>query len=209
MPEAADRIRIVLADDHVVVRRGLRMLLEAEEGLEVTAEAGEAGEAVAAATNGGADVLLLDLNMPGDPLGALPELAGAGVAAIVLTMERDPAFAERAMEAGASGYLFKDAPGEELIEAIRAAAAGESHVSASVARSMERRSRQRGAAPELTPRETEVLSMIARGHTNGEIAERLALSVRTVETHRTHIQQKLGTSGRPELVRYALEHDLI
>jgi two-component system response regulator NreC len=206
---AAEPIRIVLADDHVVVRRGLRMLLEKEAGLEVVAEAGETAEALAALVDGAVDVLLLDLNMPGEPLSALPEAAAAGAAVIVLTMERDPAFAERALGAGAGGYVLKDAPGEELIEAIRAVAAGGSHVSMALARAMQRRSEPPDDAGELTPRETEVLRRIARGHTNPEIAEQLSLSVRTVETHRTHIQQKLGTSGRPELVRYALAHDLI
>jgi two-component system response regulator NreC len=200
---------IYLADDHVVVRRGLRLLMESVPGFEVVGEAGDAREALAA-LGGAVDVLLLDLNMPGEPLGALSEAAGKGVAVIVLTMERDPAFAERALQAGARGYVLKGAEDEELIDAVREVAAGGTHVSGEVARDLERRAEPAEGGPwELTARELEVLRMIARGHTNVEIAEQLSLSVRTVETHRTHIQQKLGTSGRPDLVRYALSRDLI
>jgi two-component system response regulator NreC len=200
---------IYLADDHVVVRRGLRLLMESVPGFEVVGEAGDAREALAA-LGGAVDVLLLDLNMPGEPLGALSEAAGKGVAVIVLTMERDPAFAERALQAGARGYVLKGAVDEELIDAVREVAAGGTHVSGEVARDLERRAEPAEGGPwELTARELEVLRMIARGHTNVEIAEQLSLSVRTVETHRTHIQQKLGTSGRPDLVRYALSRDLI
>lgn len=209
MQGTARSTSIYLADDHVVVRRGLRLLMESVPGFEVVGEAGDAREALAA-LGGAVDVLLLDLNMPGEPLGALSEAAGKGVAVIVLTMERDPAFAERALQAGARGYVLKGAVDEELIDAVREVAAGGTHVSGEVARDLERRAEPAEGGPwELTARELEVLRMIARGHTNVEIAEQLSLSVRTVETHRTHIQQKLGTSGRPDLVRYALSRDLI
>jgi two-component system response regulator NreC len=134
---------------------------------------------------------------------------GAGVGVIVLTMEQDPAFARRALEAGASGYVLKRAAGEELVDAIRAVAAGGTHVSREIERELTRQRTRADTPSELTERESEVLRLIARGHTNAEVAKELSLSVRTVETHRTRIQQKLGVSSRPELVRYALAHELI
>jgi two-component system response regulator NreC len=209
--EAQPRISLVLADDHVVVRRGLRMLLERVPDFEVIAEASDAGEALAAVSTGDVDVLLLDLNMPGRPLDVLAEIteSAAGVAVIVLTMEQDPAFASRALEAGAKGYVLKRAAGEELVDAIRAVAAGRTHLSPGVDTASGKPAEQTDPSSELTARETEVLRLIARGHTNVEVARELSLSVRTVETHRTRIQQKLGLSRRPELVRYALVHDLI
>jgi two-component system response regulator NreC len=206
--QGARPISLFLADDHVVVRRGLRMLLDEVPEFQVRGEAGDAGEALAAVAGGGVDVLLLDLNMPGEPLEAIAEIARSAeaTAVIFLTMEQDPAYARRALEAGARGYVLKGAAGEELVDAIRTVAAGGTHVSADVQRSLGKQAEQ---ASELTVRESEVLRLIARGHTNVEIAEKLSLSVRTIETHRTHIQQKLGISSRPELVRYALAHDLI
>lgn len=211
MHEPGSAIRLVLADDHVVVRRGLRMLLEQEAGFEVAAEASDARQALASASEAEADIVVLDLNMPGEPLEALAELVRGGPrpAAIVLTMERDPAFARRALEIGARGYLLKDAAGDELIDAIRAVAGGGTHVSPEVEAALSKRQGPEGPASELTARESEVLRLIARGHTNAEIATQLSLSVRTVETHRTRIQQKLCLSSRPELVRYALAHELI
>lgn len=210
MQGTGEQISIFLADDHVVVRRGLRLLLEEVPDFAVVGEASNAREALAAATDAAVDVLLLDLNMPGKPLDALAESGADAPPVVFLTMERDPAFAERALHAGARGYVLKGAVDEELIDAIRVVSAGGTHVSSEVERSLKGRSEQGDGAPtELTPRELEVLRLIARGHTNAEIAELLSLSVRTVETHRTHIQQKLRASGRPELVRYALAHDLI
>lgn len=211
MNETRPPISLVLADDHVVVRRGLRMLLQRVPGFEVVAEAGDAREALAAALAGSVDVLLLDLNMPGDPLGALAEIAESapGVAVIVLTMEQDPAFARRALDAGARGYVLKRAAEEELVDAIRAVAAGGVHLGRDVEAALAARAAEAEPPSELTARETEVLRLISRGHTNAEIAKELSLSVRTVETHRAHIQQKLRLATRPELVRYALEHELI
>ena len=203
---------VVLADDHVVVRRGLRMLLDQAPDLTVTGEAGDADAALAAAVREGADILVLDLNMPGrSPLDVLAEIADSapGVAVVVLTMERDPAFARRALELGASGYVLKEAVDDELVTAIREAGAGGTHVSAAVASLLEGSPADEGPPGGLTEREVEVLRLIALGHTNTEIAAELSLSVRTVESHRKHIQQKLGASSRPELVRYALEQKLI
>lgn len=209
--EPGTPISLVLADDHVVVRRGLRMLLEQVPEMEVVAEASDAREAVESAAGGGADVLVLDLNMPGGPLDVLAEMAAtdAGTAVVVLTMEQDAAFARRALDAGARAYVLKRAAGEELVDAIRAVAAGGTHVSPEIERQLDRRGAEVDSPGDLTGRESQVLSLIARGHTNAEVADMLSLSVRTVETHRTRIQQKLGVSSRPELVRYALTHELI
>lgn len=205
------QISLVLADDHVVVRRGLRMVLERVPDFEVVTEASDAREALVAAGEVGADVLVLDLNMPGEPLEVLAEAgqAAPGVAVIVLTMEQDPELARRAMEAGARGYVLKQAAEEELVDAIRTVAAGGTHLSREIEAALARPDQRGDSRDGLTGRETEVLGLIARGHTNAEIADMLSLSVRTVETHRARIQQKLGLSTRPELVRYALAHDLI
>ncbi|MBW8059676.1 MAG: response regulator transcription factor [Solirubrobacterales bacterium] len=210
--EARPRIAVVLADDHIVVRRGLRMLLERVPDFEVVAEAGDARAALDAATAERADILVLDLNMPGQPpLEVLSEVAESApdVAVVVLTMEQDAAFARRALDRGARGYVLKRAVDEELVLAIRTAAAGGTHVSAAIETALAKPPEHAGPPDGLTEREVEVLRLIALGHTNIEIAGELSLSVRTVETHRMHIQQKLGVSSRPELVRYALDRRLI
>lgn len=210
--ENQPRIAVVLADDHIVVRRGLRMLLERIADFEVVAEAGDARAALEAVTAEGASVLVLDLNMPGlPPLDALSEVAGSGreVGVVVLTMEQDPAFARRAIELGARGYILKQAVEDELVVAIRTVASGGTHVSPEIERALAQTPEPAGPSDGLTGREAEVLRLIALGNTNPEIGQMLSLSVRTVETHRTHIQQKLSVATRPELVRYALEHHLI
>jgi len=187
------------------------MLLEQVADFEVTAEVGDAGEVPEAVRGAGVDIVLLDLNMPGEPLAVVSELAEAApsVAVVVLTMEQDPAFARRALDAGAKGYVLKRAAGEELVEAIHTVAAGGTHVSKAVAVGLAAPADSPGPPGDLTPREAEVLRLIAHGLTNAEIARELSLSVRTVETHRAHIQQKLTLSARPDLVRYALTHGLI
>lgn len=203
---------VVLADDHVVVRHGLRMLLENVPDITVVGEAGEADTAFEVAAAERAEVLVLDLNMPGKPpLDALTEATGGArsTVVVVLTMERDPAFARRALELGASGYVLKDAVEEELVAAIRTVAGGGRHVSAAVAAALEKPENGNEPPGGLTEREAEVLRLIALGHTSGEIASSLSLSVRTIESHRKHIQQKLGLSSRPELVRYALDQRLV
>lgn len=208
-------ISLLLADDHAVVRTGLRMLLERAGEFEVVGETGDAAEALALAA-AGVDVLLLDLNMPGRPLEVLAALAerAPGTAAVVLTMEQDPAFARRALDAGARGYLLKRSAEEELVEAIRTVAAGEVYLGRDVEAALAGGGRSEdGGGPAgddpLSGRETEVLRLIARGKTNAEIAADLELSVRTVETHRTRIQQKLGIASRPQLIAYALEQHLL
>jgi two-component system, NarL family, response regulator NreC len=206
----AKRITIVLTDDHAVVRGALKALLDGQDDLEVVGEAGDLESARAAIRDSQPDVLILDVNLP-DGLG-VDAVAGLreespGIEIVLLTMERDLTLARRAIEAGARGYLFKDAAHLELIEAVRNASEGREYLSPSVAASF--KDEDDGERSLLSPRETEVLRLMALGHTNREIAEQLSLSVRTVETHRAHIQQKLRLDSRPELTRYALENRLL
>ena len=211
--DSADDITIVLADDHSVVRTGLRMLLEAEPDMQVVAEAGDVDAARRYVLGHKPSVLVLDLNMPGgSSLEAIPTVAeiSPDTAVVVLTMQEDPAFARAALQAGARGYVLKHAAGAELVQAIRAAAGGGTWLNPDLgARMAAAPDGPTGPLAELSDREIEVLRLIALGHTNNEIAEQLYLSVRTVETHRARIHQKLGVSTRAELVRYALDHDLI
>jgi two-component system response regulator NreC len=203
-------IRLVIADDHAVVRAGLRMVLDAEPDLEVVAEAGEVDTARRMVGAHRPDVLVLDLNMPGPPsLAAIPELAGQ-TAIVVLTMQNDPAFARRALQDGAKGYVLKEAADAELVGAVRAAAEGRTYLNPELgARLAAAPPEPAGPPDDLTEREVEILRLIALGHTNAEIGKQLFLSVRTIESHRAHIQQKTRQSTRAELVRYALDHGLI
>ena len=203
-------VSIVIADDHAVVRSGLRMLLDAEPGFSVVAEAGTVGEAREAVEQHAPSVLILDLHMPGDTsLSAMPALHASApdTAIVVLTMQEDPAFAREAMAAGARGYVLKEAADTELVAAIRTVANGGTYLQPDVGAKLA------AAAPAdgrpLTRRETEVLRLVALGHTNSEIADSLYLSIRTVETHRSNIQSKLKLSRRADLVSYALERRLI
>ncbi|HET8565544.1 MAG TPA: response regulator transcription factor [Solirubrobacterales bacterium] len=210
MSAAEGKTTVVLVDDHAVVRGALKALLEGQEDLEVIGEAGDiaSGREVVAAKQ--PQVLVLDVNLPdGLAIDALPALRedSPGTATVLLTMERDLTLARRALDAGAAGYLFKDSAHLALIDAVRAAAAGERHIGPRVAAGL--KSQGTEERPALSPRETEVLRLMALGHTNREIGEQLSLSVRTIETHRAHIQQKLGLSSRPELTRYALANGLI
>ena len=206
-------ITVVVADDHAVVRKGLRLLLDAEPGLHVLAEAGTVPDALRMARAHRPSVLVLDLNMPGgSSLEAIPTIReqAAETAIVVLTMQNDPSFARQALQAGALGFVLKEAADDELLGAIRLAADGETYLNPGLgARLAAQPSVPAGPPDDLTEREIEVLKLIALGHTNAEIGERLYLSVRTVESHRAHIQQKTRKSTRAELVRYALEHGLI
>lgn len=207
-------IRIVLADDHQMVRTGLGLLLDAEDGIEVVAQAGDVDTALRAVLGHKPGVLVLDLNMPGShtSLEALPLVRerSPDTATVVLTMQQDPEFARRALRAGALGYVLKEAADAELVEAVRRAADGRTYLNPSLgARLAATPEQPTGPPDELSEREVEVLRQIALGHTNAEIGEQLFLSVRTVETHRAHVQQKLGLSTRAELVRYALDHTLL
>ncbi|MEX1142296.1 MAG: response regulator transcription factor [Thermoleophilaceae bacterium] len=213
-PEPADdTLRIVLADDHAIVRNGLRMLLEAEPGMDVVAEAEDVESAIRYLGGHKPDVLVLDLNMGDESsLPAIPALRARspGTRIVVLTMQDDPAFAREALTAGAVGYVLKHSAGEELIEAVRLAAAGESYLNPKLGARLAALPQAGDGLPDgLTERELEILRLIGLGHTNSEIAAQLFLSVRTVETHRGHIQQKTGRTARSELVRYALDHGLV
>jgi two-component system, NarL family, response regulator NreC len=216
MPEQTDSpasIRIVIADDHAVVRSGLRMLLDAEDDFEVVAEAGDADTAARYTLGHKPDVLVLDLNMPGEPsLPAIPRIRAAipDTQIVVLTMQEEPAFAREALRGGALGYVLKEAADAELVEAVRAAADGRTYLNPALGARIASEPPESTAPPGgLTEREADVLRLIALGHTNTEIAEKLFLSVRTVESHRARIQQKIDLTTRAELVRYALDHDLV
>jgi two-component system response regulator NreC len=205
-----DAIRIVLAEDHAVVRSALRMLLDAEPDLRVVAEAGDVDSTLRFVRGHHPDVLILDLNMPGGPsLRAIPEILRTSKATqiVVLTMQSDPAFAREAMQSGVLGYILKDAADSELVTAVRLASQGKTYLQPELGARLA--AEPFGPPDDLSEREVEILRLIALGHTNGEIAEELYLSVRTVESHRAHIQQKLRMSKRSELVRYALERNLL
>jgi len=204
-------IRIVLADDHAVVRSGLRLLLEAEPAFEVVAEAGDVDSARRYVRGHHPRVLVLDLNMPGEStLDAIPGLRAElpDTEIVVLTMQEEPAFARQALAAGAAGYVLKEAADAELVEAVRRAAIGETYLNPALGARIAREPPP-GPPDDLSEREVDVLRLIALGHTNTEIASQLYLSVRTVETHRAHIQQKLRASSRADLVRYALQRGLV
>lgn len=206
-----DRITIVISDAQEMVRTGLCLLLGREPDLVIVADVADTAAAADALTAFDPDVLVLDLGLRGPAsLAALPELREAQprCAIVVLALRGDPELARETLGLGASAFVVKSAPGAELIGAIRLAAAGRTYLSpelgARLAIDSSRRHRaDASAGRELSPREVEVLKLIARGHTNAEIADQLYLSVRTIESHRARIQQKLGRSGRAELVAHA------
>jgi two-component system response regulator NreC len=204
-------IRIVLADDHTVVRSGLRLLLDSEADFEVVAEAGDVESARRYVRGHRPAVLVLDLNMPGgSSLEAIPALRAESPATriVVLTMQEEPAFARSALGSGALGYVLKESADDELVKAVRAAAAGETYLTPRLGARMASEPLS-GRPDDLSERELVVLRLIALGHTHAAIAEQRFLSVRTVETHRAHIQQKLSLGSRAELVRYALDRGLM
>lgn len=208
---AAESIRIVLADDHAVVRSGLRLLLDNESDFEVVAEASDIDSGRRYVRGHHPKVLVLDLNMPGgSSLEAIPVIReeSPGTQIVVLTMQTEPVFAREALAAGALGYVLKEAADDELVEAVRRAAAGKRYLNPRLGARIAAEPPP-GPPDNLSEREVEVLRLIALGHTNAEIGEQLYLSVRTVETHRSHIQQKLMISTRADLVGYALDRGLI
>ena len=212
----ADHIRIALCDDHAVVRSGLRHILEAEVDLEVVGEAGSAAEAVEVAGQVCPDVLVMDLGLPdrngitatADVLAVSPSTR-----VLVLTVHDDVAYLRRAFDAGAAGYLVKEAADVDLVQAVRQVASGRQYVHPTLGAALLAPdvppARPAGPGGELSEREVEVLTLIANGLTNGEIAEQLYVSVRTVETHRAHIHQKLNLRTRAELVRVARHAGLL
>jgi two-component system response regulator NreC len=208
-------IRTLVVDDHAVVRAGLRLLLEAEDDIEVVGEAGDARGAVFETRAQKPDVILLDVVMPGrSGLDAIPELMKESPESkiLVLSMQDDAAYVREAFASGASGYVLKEAADAEVVGAVREVAEGRRYVhpvlgARLVAADAEERAKE--DADPLSEREHEILRLLALGHTNQEIASSLYLSVRTVETHRAHIMQKLRISTRAELVRYALDHGML
>lgn len=209
--QPVESIRIVLADDHEVVRTGLKLLLDNVPDFEVVAEASDAESARLYVRGHHAKVLVLDLNMPGrSSLEVIPVIREESpeTQIVVLTMQKEPVFAREALSAGAVGYVLKEAAHAELVEAVRRAAVGESYLNPRLGARIASEPPP-GPPDDLSPREVDVLRLIALGHTNTEIGEQLYLSVRTVETHRSHIQQKLRLSTRAELVAYAIDRGLI
>ena len=208
-------IRVLVVDDHAVVRAGLRRVLDAEADIETVGEAATVERAVFEALEARPDVVLMDVVMPGKTgIEGMPALLQAvpDVKVLMLSMQDDPRYVREAFEAGASGYVLKEAADTDVVDAVRAVAAGERYVHPALgARLIAAESEERKLAESdpLSEREREVLRLLALGHTNQEIAALLYISVRTAETHRAHIMQKLGLSSRAELVRYALDHGLV
>jgi two-component system response regulator NreC len=207
-------ITVVLVDDHRVVRAGLRLLLDAQDGIEVVGEAGDiaTGERRVAAYR--PRVLILDVNLPdGSSLPAIPRILAVApeTRIVVLTMQTEPELAREGLRAGATGFVLKEAAEDELIAAVRSVAAGRTYLNPELGARLasEVVPQRQGPPDDLSERELEVLKLIALGYTNGEIASQLFLSVRTVESHRAHIQQKTRRGSRAQIVQYAREHDLI
>jgi DNA-binding NarL/FixJ family response regulator len=212
-------IRVLIADDHAVFRSGLRALLEKEPDLQVVAETGDGLATVQAVREHAADVLLLDIAMPGLPGPRVAEAVLAErprLAIVVLTMHEDDYYLQELFKIGVRGFVLKKSTGTDLLQAIRAAYRGESYIDPAMAAQVI--SSLVGRPPPasegarlnlLTPREREICTLLAYGHTNAEIAEKLFISDRTVETHRTHIQEKLGLRSRAELVRFAIDNGLL
>jgi two-component system response regulator NreC len=204
---------VVLADDHTIVRQGLRLLIERDGHYAVVAEAADADAALRYVLGHKPDVVVLDLTMPGrDSLEVIPEMGRLSphTRVVILTMQSEPAFARAALQAGASGYVLKDAAESELLNAIESARAGHTYVDPSVGARLAAEPAHGRARPDgLSEREVQVLRLIALGNTNTEVAQHLGISVRTVETHRAHIQQKTGAGARSALVRYTREHGLM
>ena len=242
-PIKARPIRVLICDDHAVLRAGLRALLALQPDLQVVGEAGDADSAVAAASDLHPDVILMDLAMPGGGVAATRRIAAgtAGARVLVLSQYDDEGYLQQALAAGAAGYALKRAADVELLAAVRAVAAGDVYLHPSLARALiqrflpgipgvapAERLRQRpvgcgevpaGApgdppihatcGPPLSERETQVLRLLAQGHTNQQVADRLALSVKTVEAYKARLSDKLGLRGRAALFRYALDHGLL
>jgi two-component system response regulator NreC len=214
-----EKTRVVVVDDHAVMRAGLRMLIDAQPDMAVVGEAGNGREAIEQAKASRPDLLLLDLSMPG--LGGIATIEllrkeAPQAKVLILTMHDDPEYLRQVLEAGASGYLVKNAADTELLAAMRAVRRGEVYVYSSLTGALldmafdkRQKREERDAVADLSKREIEVLRLLALGHTNQQIADRLFLSVKTIETYRSRITEKLQLPTRAELVRYAIKHGLL
>lgn len=208
-------IRVIIADDHPVVRRGLRALLEEEPDIRVVEEAATGAQALDAALKPGWDLLISDLSMP--------ELSGLelidrlrrhqpNAVILVLSMHGEEEFALRALQAGAMGYVTKESAAEELVQAVRAAVAGEHYISKRIAEKLAGRLAEQDARPaheRLSAREFQVMCLLAGGQTTSQIAESLVLSPKTVATYRARVMEKMGTSNLADIARYAVQHNLV
>ena len=210
-----DAIKVLIVDDHAVVRAGLHLLLDAEPGIEVVGEAGNVEDAVFEAREKNPDVVLMDVVMPGKTgIEAIPDILhdAPDVKVLILSMQDDPRYVREAFEAGACGYVLKEAVDTDVVAAIRDVAGGGRYVHPALGARMldaDAEERKRAEDDPLSDRERDVLRLLALGHTNQEIAGQLYISVRTAETHRAHIMQKLRITTRAELVRYALDQGLL
>jgi two-component system response regulator NreC len=208
-------IRTLIVDDHAVVRSGLRKVLEAEPDIEVVGEAGDARYAVFEARAKQPDVILMDVVMPGKSgIEAIPDVLhdAPDAKVLILSMQDDARYVREAFAAGASGYVLKEAADTEVVAAIREIASGGRYVHPALGARLvaaDAEERKRAAEDPLSDRERDVLRLLALGHTNQEIADKLYISVRTAETHRAHIMQKLRVTTRAELVRFALAQGLV
>jgi DNA-binding NarL/FixJ family response regulator len=211
------KTRILLADDHAVVRRGLRLVLESEPDLEVVAEVGDGAEALQRALDDDVDLAILDVTMPRmTGLHAASELhrRRPELRVLILSMHDNEQYLFEALKAGASGYVLKSVADRDLVEACRATMRGEPFLYPGAVKALIRDHLERARAGEivrdpLSPRETEIVKLVAEGHTSREIAETLVISEKTVERHRTNILEKLGMRDRVELTRYAIRRGLI
>ena len=213
--EKPETVRVLIVDDHAVVRSGLRLLLDANDDVEVVGEAGSARDAIFRARELEPAVILLDVTMPDQSgLEVVPQLLHEqpGLKVLILSMQDDPRYVREAFGAGASGYVLKEAADTEVVAAVREVARGGRYVNPELGARLvaaEADAERRAQADPLSDREREVLRLLALGHTNQEIAKELFISVRTAETHRAHIMQKLGLQSRAELVRYAMAQGLL
>jgi two-component system, NarL family, response regulator NreC len=208
-------IRILVVDDHAVVRSGLRRLIDEESDMRTVGEAGNVRDAIFEARSTKPDLVLMDVVMPGESgLEGLPKLLHEQpeVKVLVLSMQDDPRYVREAFAAGASGYVLKEAADNEVVNAIREVAAGGRYVHPELGARLiaaEAEAVRQAQEDPLSDREREVLRLLALGYTNQEIAKQLFISVRTAETHRAHVMQKLRLASRAELVRYAIAHGLL
>jgi DNA-binding NarL/FixJ family response regulator len=208
----SEPIRILIADDHGIVRSGLKLLLDRQDDMRVVAEAEDGVEALEKVVAERPDLVILDVSMPRmTGIQATHEIKrqAPDTQVLILSMHDDERYLFEALRAGAAGYVLKRAADEDLLDAVRAAVRGEPHLTPAAQQALIRDFLGRGEQPELTPREQEVVKLIAEAHTNKEIAEILHLSEKTVESHRANVLHKLGMRDRVELVRYAIRHGLV